>query len=70
MQTDVIEKQYCMNRSDLKNLMLGHKDYCGAAVRDMIVNGVLPNEITYNVVESLTERFLDEVIENNVILEI
>lgn len=61
---DVINRQYKMRRSDLKNLMLAHKDYCGSAVKDMIVNGVLPTEITINVIEMLTERFLDEVLEH------
>ncbi len=54
---------YNMSRKKLKEILLGHKNFCGQQLRAMLENGIPPNEITYKVSEMLTDAYIDQITE-------
>lgn len=53
---------YEMDKDMLKEVLLAHKTFCGGALREMLLKGVDPTEITYRVSSMLTERFIETII--------
>lgn len=54
-------KNYIMNREELKNVILGAKSYIADFCREMIAQGKDPTKLTYRQTDQVIEDYIDSL---------